>query len=265
MKPITTVILLGLVGAGAFIGYKSYTGKKNLDAKALLGVLDGEPSGQDAVEKTEKPKISGRKIKDQMLEYKNELDKTAKDAETVKNTDPGVMKIQKADWEKMIAEKASLQEMLRNNDVDKEDKIAKARAESKIECLKEQEIIIEKERQASVGEAVRMAKEMGEKLAIYSYPSAIVNGNCLAKMQGGETRHLHVVNGCVNVVKKEVGNDGQIDGLSKSTSVKASKKGVMNIQCYTGDANIKMLKERCDVKVNVKPELYKIGEQIKNN
>jgi hypothetical protein len=82
-------------------------------------------------------------------------------------------------------------------------------------------------------------------LKVYSYPSAIVNGRCVATMNTGEKNVFGLVNTCLNVVHKLVGNDGRIVGLVDATSTKGSEQGIVSLSCKAGTAHMRFVPEKC--------------------
>jgi hypothetical protein len=244
LKVKSVIVLFAVLGLG-FMAFKNF----GSEDKDFLNTV-GDESDMDL------PKVgTKREIKDSVIDYGLDVQKND-------NIDKDSMKIKKEVWQGLLADKSSLEEKLRLSNSDKEDLIESAKNNEKLACIESTSAAIKQERDAAIGEAVKMVAELSTRVAVYSFPSAIVNGNCTAFMKDGHARHLYVVNGCLNVIKKEVGNTGDIDGITKSVSKRASEKGIMNVQCFTGDANIKMLKDRCDDRVSSQAELFKVGGNL---
>ncbi len=94
-------------------------------------------------------------------------------------------------------------------------------------------------------DAEALLKDVKERLSVYSYKFAIVNGLCVAKMSDGRHYEYRMRNVCASVVNKVVGSGGELVGISKAVSSSAMREGILDFECSIGKANIKFIENPC--------------------
>ena len=170
----------------------------------------------------------------------------------------GQVTVLSSEWEETVAaaRKCQAEFTTFRQNADAEKRVEFSRGQK--ECSERQKHEQEEYAAKVVETATKILDEAKAKIASYVMSSAIINGTCEAEMTNGSMRFAKLVNECVNVVNKKVGNDGEVSGLIGAVSPRALQQGVASLNCNIGKAQIRLIGKKCDQQVSTGAAATKI-------
>ena len=165
----------------------------------------------------------------------------------VKNKALSTITVQTADWDGV---KADLNKCRAEREADKitlDGTMREQYAAGEKACLDKRGGETEAVKRAVLQESDRVIDELKVVLKRYSYPAALVNGECEGLGRDGVRYRYILKNACLNVVQKKVGNDGEITGLLGAVATEAVNQGILSLDCDIGGAHIALLPKKCDL------------------
>ena len=168
---------------------------------------------------------------------------TEKEKDQIPDVDTVVIPV--SDWDALRMElmEAKAKLKVQSGEID----LAKVNAfnEGKAVCIASLQERSDKDLNELSGEAMKLLKEAEDRMSVYRNNFALVNGECRVEMNSGEMRWYVMKDVCVNVVSKKVGNTGEITGILGAVSKDAMEKGIVRMNCETGEAHLKLMDSSC--------------------
>ncbi|RYZ93255.1 MAG: hypothetical protein EOP06_01600 [Proteobacteria bacterium] len=183
--------------------------------------------------------------------------KVTAEAKSEEKLDKETVTLTKIEWAQKVSDLGKCEALAKESALSVEAQIAASYAKGKREVEDAMAVRISEVNSRVESEISNSLSDMEGKLKLFSSRAALVNGLCRADMVNGERRDVNVVNGCMNLVRKEVSNDGSIIAVKGAVAYAASVKGIKELDCRIGEATVSFLPKVCDQKMRGTPILTK--------
>lgn len=157
------------------------------------------------------------------------------------------IQISSADWDKTTLRVKQCEAELATESARMQLEVDGAASKGRLECLKNLDDLVSTKAGVALKETEALVDDFRNELGKYKFQYALINGDCIAKMNDGHLRTVRVKgDACLSVPFIKTGtSDGEVKGIEGAVSADAMASGILFLTCDVGRAHIRMSNTPC--------------------